>query len=116
VHVLCGLSTAVRQDPEIIRAAQVQQQREFIKTIRVKHPLQHFEDQSPLSFNLTVSQRAVVEEAFEAMVALYDDGDLGTKDLQLECLAVCWLNSPCEFEEYQGLTNREAAEKKRGAK
>jgi hypothetical protein len=56
------LSTAVRNDPSVIQAAQTQQADKFINTVKQMHPNQHLESRKPIRFVADESQAKEIEE------------------------------------------------------
>ena len=105
IHVLQNLSTQVRMQPEIIRAAREMTVKEFTATIGQFYPEQHMEQKQQIVVKPTVSQRVALETACDAVKVLYDVED---REGQLEVLASFFMDGQCEFEEHKGRTNRQA--------
>lgn len=61
---LKGLSTSVRRDPRVRKAANGKK-RDFIATVKETHPEQLIEDYSMLAFSLSDTQRSIVDEEFD---------------------------------------------------
>jgi hypothetical protein len=84
LKVLQSLSTAVRRDPEVLQAAKVCSEREFVARVRQTHPEQAMEQHRRLVFNPTVSAASVIEDALETAIA---SGEFGNREEVLEAWA-----------------------------
>lgn len=62
------LSTQVRAQPAILKAAQTQRTEAFVETVRRAHPDQHLSRRSAFRFNPTEEQRAEIEEAVDLAI------------------------------------------------
>lgn len=63
LHVLTLLSTAVRNDPEILKAAKTLSRDQFEEKVEKEQPHQHIEARRPLRFSPGRSGAKVIEEA-----------------------------------------------------
>jgi hypothetical protein len=62
-HLVRQLSTAVRTDPKVLKAAQTQRAPELAAMIRTEYPSQHIEASKVLRFIMDESAAAKIEEA-----------------------------------------------------
>ncbi len=100
LNVLIGISSGVRQQPEIIRAAQTMTKKAFIKQVNGDYN-QHYEDTSPIYLNPVESAKTVIEEAV-AMACFLED--LNTKEQVIEYWAAEYLEDHREI--YEELRRR----------
>lgn len=61
LDTLIQLSTAVRNDPEVLEAAKYMEREEFEAKIELDHPHQHIESRASVKFNIGRSGRKVME-------------------------------------------------------
>ena len=61
LHTLTQLSTAVRNDPDILEAARTLPREKFEEKLEREQPQQHIEVHSPLKFHFIRSQRKAIE-------------------------------------------------------
>jgi len=98
-------SKKAKRDPEIIHAAQTQSENEFIETVNRSYPDQHLEPNAKLIMKPSASARSCLDRVIEAGMMLYE---VPTREEALEAVGQSWLDSPCELEKYQSLTNSQA--------
>jgi hypothetical protein len=84
LKVLQPLSTAVRRDPEVLKAAKYCSEREFVTRVQQTHPEQHTESHRRLVFNPTASAAVVIEEAIEQAI---NSGEVASREEWLEACA-----------------------------
>lgn len=65
IRLLTQLSTAVRNEPDVLEAARTLKPEQFEEKIEAEHPGQHLEARKPLRFRFGRSQARKVEEAIE---------------------------------------------------
>ena len=81
LHVLKQMSTADRNDPEILESAKSLDTDEFLEKIEREKPLQHIEMRKPMKFNFGRSQAKTVEKWIETAL----ESDIaGTREEALE--------------------------------
>lgn len=103
--VLAGLSSEVRQQPEMREAAKVMTEEAFIAEIQTRHPNEHRERRQALPLKPERSQRTAILYAID--VALWALGTVTREEAQ-EAMCAAWMDSPCEVEGYTQMSNREA--------
>ena len=84
LHTLTQLSTAVRNQPDVLEAARIMPREAFEEKVEKEHPTQHIESRRPLRFSPDRSGAKVIEEWIEYAL----EHDLaGTRDeaLVLAC-------------------------------
>jgi hypothetical protein len=69
LKVLQSLSTAVRRDPEVLKAAKVCSEREFVAKVKQSHPEQHVQSERKLTFTLPSDAADMVERELEKTMA-----------------------------------------------
>lgn len=107
IGILSQLSTKLRKNPEVIKAAQTGSRKEFIALIQAKHPDQHVEHETKITAHPTKSQAAMIGEAEQVIAWAY--GAEGRESV-FEILATFFLDGMCEKEGYREFTNRRAFE------
>jgi Fe-S-cluster formation regulator IscX/YfhJ len=107
-NVLRQLPKKLRQDAKVQEAATNGKPKEFREQISKDHPETHIELQVRQVFNWTESQSRVISETVDAWRVLQDDPE-ASYEVVLESLCAGWLDS--QFEDFVGVTNREAASK-----
>lgn len=105
VSVLQALSTAVRNDPAVLRAARDLPEREFIRKIQKDWPSQHIEERKMLHMNPVKSASIVIEQGIRK--AMEVEG-LTTREQVLELWACNYLAEHLEVEAEDGQDNRES--------
>lgn len=105
ISTLKQLSTAVRRDPKVLKAAKEEKADEFVSAIRVMHPGQAIEHRKPLRFNPEESGVIVIEEA---LLKAAEQG-ARNRDEALEMVAVSFLQQ-CQMEEQVEAAHSEAAQ------
>jgi hypothetical protein len=105
IGVLSQLSTQVRKDPEVIKAAQTGSKADFIGHLQTAYPDQHVEQESKMTTHPTVSQRKVIDLACETAAWVYGSGD---RESALEAMATFFLDGDCEREGFEVYSNRRA--------
>jgi len=98
IRTVNRLSTELKRDPEILKAAETLEERDFLRKIEKEHPLEHVEDLSPMRFKFEKSQRQKVEEAIQVAMVIYE---LPTREAAMEVIAADWLNSNQTEADYQ---------------
>ena len=92
------LSTSLKRDPEILKAAEVLEEQEFKRKIRKEHPEQHIEDDSPMRLKFERSQRVKVDEAIDVAMAIYE---LPTREAAIEVICTEFLSSTQTQADYE---------------
>lgn len=98
VAILQALSTAVRNEPEVLKAAKDLPEREFIRKIQKDWPEQHIEERRMLHMNPTKTASTVIERAIK--LAMQVEG-LTTREQVLEMWATEYLQGHAEVEDEQ---------------
>jgi hypothetical protein len=106
------LSSATRQQPEVIQAAQTMTEDQFISHIEATHPEQHVEHRRKMNLKPQASAFALINTAYEA--AEWSYGVTG-REQALESIVASWMDAPCEKEGYEHMSNRIAFEHSRMA-
>lgn len=88
VHILQALSSQVRREPEVIKAATSLSQREFVAKLEKEYPLQHIESRRTLHMHPTKGASEVIEQAIQRAS---DMEGCTTREESLECIAVYYL-------------------------
>jgi hypothetical protein len=70
VQTLVGLSSEVRRQPEVVKAAQVMSGKDFIRTIENGHANQHIESKVTKTLHFESSAWKIIEEALERAKAV----------------------------------------------
>jgi hypothetical protein len=65
LHTMTQLSTAVRNDPEILEAAKTLPPNEFVARIEIEHPNQHVQAKKPLRLNPDRDEREAIDRWVE---------------------------------------------------
>lgn len=85
------LSTKLKNDPEILKAAETMEERAFLRKIEKEHPDQHVEDKAPMRFNPDKSQRKTVDACIDAVMLL--DSDIKTREDAVESVCAFWMEA-----------------------
>lgn len=96
VSILQSLSTAVRNDPEVLKAAKDLPEREFIRKIQQDWPNQHIEERRLLHMKPTKSASVVIETAIRR--AMVVEG-VTAREQALEAICVEYLQGHAEVED-----------------
>ncbi|MDE2101621.1 MAG: hypothetical protein KGL39_30525 [Patescibacteria group bacterium] len=89
LQALTQISTAVRNQPDILEAARTLDSRAFEEKVEVEHPLQHIEVRKPMRFTPGRSWSKVIESALSYAV---EHGIASTRDEALLRMAETALN------------------------
>jgi len=65
VHILQSLSTAVRNEPEVLKAAREMSEREFVRHVQKHHPLQAIEARRKIQFTMPGGDVSLVEQSIQ---------------------------------------------------
>lgn len=95
VAILQALSTAVRNEPEILKAAKDLPEREFILKIQQDWPGQHIEERRLIHMKPTKSASVVIEQAIK--LAMQVEG-VTTREQALEVISVEYIHGHQEAE------------------
>jgi hypothetical protein len=95
---MISLSTAVRRDPEVLRAASESSNTGFVAFVHENHPEQAIERLQPLKLTFTASQRAVVDAAVKKAI---ERGDATNAAQWVEMQAASYLDDCRMDEAYQ---------------
>lgn len=87
VKTVNRLSTKLKKDPEILKAAETMEERAFLRKIEKEHPDQHVEDKNPYRFSPDKTQRTIIDRAIEGAMLLYS---LTSREAALEVIANDW--------------------------
>jgi hypothetical protein len=104
VAILQALSTSIRNEPEVLKAAKDLPEREFIRKIEKDYPDQHIESRRLIHLHPTKSASAVIEKAIKLAMQL--EG-LTTREQVLESWAVTYLQE--HTDEETGTADRSAS-------
>lgn len=104
IALLSSLPKLHLQNDVIRKAASTQTKKELVKTIQREAPDAHIEGKKKIVIQVDESSAPIIADAFEAAANL---GDVDEKEV-LEYICTSWMDSPCELEQYQGMTNRQA--------
>lgn len=110
-EVLRKLPPKAKRDPAVIKAAQQFTEEAFIGYVQREVPEAHIERTQRMQLRPEKSARQVIDQAIAVMCWLTETG---SRESALEAIAVAWLHSPCEREEFAGMSNLEAYESRRG--
>lgn len=88
IKTINRLSTPLKKDPEILKAAETMEERDFKRKIEKEHPNQHVEDDSPYRFKPSKSQRQAIDAGIDAAILL---GECSTREEVLEMWATSYL-------------------------
>jgi hypothetical protein len=69
LHTLAQLSTAVRNEPEVLEAARTMKPEEFEEKLEREHPLQHVERRTPMRLTPGRSERRIIDRWIEYAIA-----------------------------------------------
>ncbi|MHB1952451.1 MAG: hypothetical protein ACYCOU_01785, partial [Sulfobacillus sp.] len=83
-RALLGVSSAIRQDEAILRAAQTMSGPQFVEHIQAQHPLQHMEITKRFAVTLSSTDHEAVMEALDKVGEL-----MGLDDRAGELVALC---------------------------
>lgn len=92
----------LKLEPSIIKAAQTQTKKDLTKTIQKHAPEAHVETKKTIQID--ASSAPIILDAFNAAMVL---GPVPENEA-LEYICASWLDSPCELEQYRGMSNRQA--------
>jgi len=107
VMTLQRLSPQVRQDPKVIEAAKTLSADGFLQMIEEEFAGQHLERNERMALNPTRGARKMIDEALSAAGVLYG---VEGREAQIEVLSAFFMMAECEFEQYEGMSNRRAYE------
>jgi hypothetical protein len=89
VSILQSLSTAVRKQPEVVKAAQTMSQKDFVAQIEQRWPEMHVEERRTIHLNPVKGATAIIEETI-AMAMLLED--VKTREEALEAICAEYSN------------------------
>jgi tryptophanyl-tRNA synthetase len=106
VSTMLFLSTDVRRNPEVIKAAKTESDKGFRKEVQRLHPDQHIESFDKMFFSFEQSQRKIVDEVIEMVQFLYG---VESKEAAIE-VALSFFASSINELKSEAWTNRELFE------
>jgi hypothetical protein len=112
LNTLAACSPAVRADPTVLEVAETCSNEDLQIYLYRAHPEQHKEPHSRLILKPEQSARAIIDDALRAAATLYD---LSGREAAIEFLCASWLNTDCEVEGFEGLSNGQAWQRVRNA-
>jgi hypothetical protein len=107
LETVARLSPAAQRDPQVLAAAENGSNQDLLEKLDEEYPEQHIEPKRKVFVRATRSARQVIDEGLEAVELLYG---IEGREGAIEYIFAAWLDAPCEIEQFQNRSNREAAE------
>ena len=104
VSTMLFLSTEVRKNPEVIKAAKTESDKGFRKEVQRLHPDQHLEGFDRKVFNFEDSQKRVIEDVIEMVKFIYG---VTSDEAAMEVACNFFADGICELRSEYICTNRE---------
>lgn len=114
LDAIARLPAALMADSKVLKAAQSKSYDDLLAAIERDHPEAHMEARRQMVLKPTKSARSIIDDAIGAAELLHGE-DVQGREAAVEYVCAAWLASPCEIEEFAGLSNLEAYQRRRSA-